>query len=815
MTDIFQQAEKSQKDAKEARRLAEKKQFREAVKIAEKILSSWSNSPNFWEKILRHLALGDLLDSLRSSLQQWRRKITEADNLAAQAEKLLKKDTGNPLESELLATALKTYQQCYRIIDDNNFREKINYCEQELNKRSNFQQLISQADKEAEKRLFKLALKIYCDAQKIYNTTALEATIADCSSQIVAEETYEKTLSEAGQASNDGKLRVAIALLESALTKFSRSDGLELLESIQKTLEGREKFRAGLLAEKEGNFFVALNNYREAKNLFYDVTECQIRLAILEIKTQNWETAVSLLKDIEHEQAKYLRGFALAQQGYLEEADREWQSLSDIQVKEQRDIIAILAERDRLLKVQEIEQLVDSGNLNAAQTSSIAFIQKYSNEPLVKSNLELHIQPRIQAEEWQNYDWEKITIAAEQNWRKQLDITSLHNWAVATYYRAQINANTLEDWIVAGSAALANINIDPSLKDLPWISSSEINLTEVTTNLKQLLEKAIDAVKDLDINRYFYLRDIYRLDSTALNLRGLNLSGNFSSWEIRVNDLFLTPSCYQRYQEKLQRENLPGKLWGSLYTNWGLAVAACLEGDTARAIQIKANLSPINEAERFAVNFISYYEGCHYLQQQRWRDAVSSLQAAKLQIQADNDWQNEIDRLCNLQRQAINDNDLNEHLDFAQFWYDLLDSKSARSYLAEYKSEAIRKKLAKEKIKPTQALKDLEQVKKIDPNNPVVNALIEQVETHKELEDIEELLKRGKYEQMVNKAKSSRNPRVKYIVAEFLVEILVEKTNNYTLTEPELILQIGRWAYEICPNEPAFQNVYHSLGLRY
>ncbi|MGB3204043.1 MAG: hypothetical protein WBB28_03515, partial [Crinalium sp.] len=212
MTDIFKQAEQSQKDAQEARRLAEKKHLREAVKIAEKILSSWSNSPSFWEKILRHLALGDLLDSLRASLQQWRRKITEADNLAAQAEKLLKKDTGNPLESELLATALKTYQQCYRIIDDNNFRERINYCEQELNKRSNFQQLISQADKEAEKRFLKLALKIYCDAQKIYNTTDVEAAIAHCSSQIVAEETYEKTLSEAEQASNDGKLRVAIAL---------------------------------------------------------------------------------------------------------------------------------------------------------------------------------------------------------------------------------------------------------------------------------------------------------------------------------------------------------------------------------------------------------------------------------------------------------------------------------------------------------------------------------------------------------------------------------------------------------------------------
>lgn len=31
----------------------------------------------------------------------------------------------------------------------------------------------------------------------------------------------------------------------------------------------------------------------------------------------------------------------------------------------------------------------------------------------------------------------------------------------------------------------------------------------------------------------------------------------------------------------------------------------------------------------------------------------------------------------------------------------------------------------------------------------------------------------------------------------------------------ELIHQLGKWAYELCPNEPAFQEVYRELKLRY
>ena len=51
------------------------------------------------------------------------------------------------------------------------------------------------------------------------------------------------------------------------------------------------------------------------------------------------------------------------------------------------------------------------------------------------------------------------------------------------------------------------------------------------------------------------------------------------------------------------------------------------------------------------------------------------------------DFVREIDLLCEKQRQKIDKFD--EHLEFAQFWYELLGSKPARSYLAEYKAKQI------------------------------------------------------------------------------------------------------------------------------
>ena len=84
-----------------------------------------------------------------------------------------------------------------------------------------------------------------------------------------------------------------------------------------------------------------------------------------------------------------------------------------------------------------------------------------------------------------------------------------------------------------------------------------------------------------------------------------------------------------------------------------------------------------------------------------------------------------------------------------------------------------------------------------------------------EIEQIERLLKRREFEEAVRKAKYSRNKQVSFKVAEFFIDILINAVESGDLTNPQTIQQLGRWAYEICPDEPAFQEVYRSLRLRW
>lgn len=75
-------------------------------------------------------------------------------------------------------------------------------------------------------------------------------------------------------------------------------------------------------------------------------------------------------------------------------------------------------------------------------------------------------------------------------------------------------------------------------------------------------------------------------------------------------------------------------------------------------------------------------------------------------------------------------------------------------------------------------------------------------------------MKRSEFEEAVRKAKHSRHEQVRFKVAEFFIDILINGVNSGDLTNHQTIQQLGRWAYEICPDEPAFQEVYRSLRLR-
>ncbi|MEA5592827.1 peptidase M, neutral zinc metallopeptidase site [Rivularia sp. UHCC 0363] len=805
----FKDLNQALKQVEAAEKLAKNKQLQQAIAIAQKLIATWYEQPSFHQLLLRKLFLEKDLDKLEQQLKKWRKQLAQADKLIAHAKILLEQDTGNPLETNHLSNAIAQYERCSKIICDATVSQAIDKYQQELAIRGQFKKIIVEAELQTENRFFQNAIATYRQAQQLYITEALTNAIATCETHIKQEQAYSRTLESVNQARNAGKLKTAIGLLSSALTTFPRSDGIELLKQLQTTLQSREKFRSGLKAEKSGDFKQAETLYQAALMLC-DSTECKIRLVIVLIKSQDWVAALNYLENLQIEQAAYLRGFVRAKQGNFQAAEREWQALPGERIQAQREILLSYSRQQKLLNLQNIEQLVKQKNLESAKTASIEFIEKFGSNSVVETNLNEHIQPSIAASLWQGCDWGMIADI-EKAWIEAPNITNLHNWMVAVYYRARnetpIQIESVKHLIVALSTALANLHNDTSLKDLPWMLEA-VDLETVSRELKQRLSDMIDSFKDQNINEYLELRDRYRLETVALNLMG-----NPPSWGMKVKQLLITPGCHSRYLDSWRNILVDGidkqEILRSLYTPWGLAVAACVEGDIQRAIQLK----PSNQAvlgETFAREFVAYHEGCEQLKR-KWQSAIVPLSEAKTAIKANRQWEQEIDKLCGLQRQEISE--LAEHLEFAQFWYGLLGSQAAKSYLVEYKAQEIREKLTNQQISSQQALKLLKEIKKNDLKNPVVIDLIERIEYSQEVAEIERLFNNQRYDEAVKKAKCSQQ-QVKFSVANFLIEHLINSVDR-ELADYQIIQQLGRWAYEICPDEPAFQEVYRSLKIGY
>ncbi|MEA5576813.1 peptidase M, neutral zinc metallopeptidase site [Anabaena sp. UHCC 0451] len=799
-----------------AQQLAQKKQLREAIITAETALKLWAEKPNLWERLLGKFLVGSVIERLEKQLINWRKQVVQADKIVAQAQVMLRRDTGDPLEIQFLTSAIDLYRLYTQIICDEWTSQVIEECQQILSQRKEFKSLISQAKSHAENRFFKQAIIIYKKAEKLYSTQIIRQAISALQIQVFQEEIYDSELQKAQQIEQEGKLRKAITILNSALTNFPRHDGFELLKNLQLKLQGRELFRQGLAAEKSSDLPAAKSLYENAKTLLVNSSDCQIRLGLVAIKMQDWTNALFYLQGLSGKQAAYLRGFALAQQGNLDSANQEWQGISEPTVNEQRELIKHISQQQRLLSLQKIEELVNTKNLEAAKVESRKFLQRFGTESLVTTNLWEHIQPSLAAAVWQDSNWENIANNTEKLWVNNANITTLHNWTVATYYHAQDNQANLFDLIIALSTSLANLTADPHLKNIPWLENGEVNFPAVSLELKQHLEAAIDQVKNINIEDYldFYLdlRDHYRRELVALRLMG-----EPSNSGMKINDVFITPGCYHRFFAQWENnfiENIDAdqKILRCLYTAWGLAVAACLEGDSQRAIQLKPTTKSTIEIEVFAENLIAYHDACYQLQQQNWRGAIMPLQSIKLAITDHQDWQQEINRLCGLQRQVISN--FSEHLEFAEFWYDILgNSKSARIYFAEYKAEEIRQQLVNEQISLNQALGKLQKLQKIESSNPVVADMIENVELSQELKQINQLFQTRQYEEMLKTAKLSKRDKIRYIVAEFFINMLIKGIQEGRLHDPALMLQLGSWAYEICPHEPAFQEIYQNLKL--
>ncbi|HAN73369.1 MAG TPA: hypothetical protein DCQ63_03060, partial [Planktothrix sp. UBA8402] len=446
VVDVFLKAAQSKKDIQQARTLAQRKQLLKAVQIGKKVIAQWPSSPTFFEQRFRYMAMGDVLEKFKPQVNKWHSQVKMVQKTLASARKLEASDQKNPMDITVLSQVVQLYQKCTNLIDDPKLIKSIERCQKEIKCRHQFQSFFATGQEQAKQKQFKQALAYFAQAQQLFVTPELQIAIHNCSVQVKQEEQYEVTLKKVRSMAKAGQFKDALAVLDPAQAQFNRSDGQELVRQLSRVIQGKKLFNQGLLAEKAGDFKTADTHYQEALMLLPELTETRMRLSLLSVKTENWNQVIHYLEKVPGQQANYLRGFAYFKQNNLPQADREWQSLAHSQVKDQRLIIQNITQRQRLLAIREIEEYVNNNKLKLALSSSSNFIKKFGVDPIVKSNLEDHIQPRLESEIWQEKDWLTIAENTESQWIQNCDIKSLHNWVVACYYQAQIYPNKRGDW---------------------------------------------------------------------------------------------------------------------------------------------------------------------------------------------------------------------------------------------------------------------------------------------------------------------------------------------------------------------------------
>ncbi len=495
--------------------------------------------------------------------------------------------------------------------------------------------------------------------------------------EMQAESAYEAAFQLTYQLITQGKFQEALTLFEPVHQDFYTPKGKPLLDWLSQTLAGQEFFDLGLLAEQAQDWPLATEHYRHAMSVAPQWrAECQSRLGMITIKQQNWMVALKAVKGLTHPQAARVRGFAQAQLGNWQQAVQAFPVLAKFDAQQ----------HDPFLRAQrakhQIQDAILAHNWRVAATASHKFLQDYGPQSPVAENLAHCIYPHLEQSVWQQQDWTGAAQRFAEQWANSLTLRTLHNWALASYYRVLTEQTGYEEFVVAWMGAISNLPHDPSVRSVPWQTS--VNLAPLEQQLQQHLDEALRPLRNSNPIHYQQIHALYRRDAQVLDwMRSSPDVG------VHIQNMALTPGCYLRVKQS--SETLPAQLWATLYTPWWSAVLACLEGDRWQGMQNKPQRQPQNAAEEFAQAFLAYQEGCYYLeieeaQYPRWRSAMKPLNSVQATIRRHPDWVLELDRLCQQHFDAISW-DVSAAQDFTQFWVNLIDSATAQAYFERVRSQ--------------------------------------------------------------------------------------------------------------------------------
>jgi hypothetical protein len=672
----------------------------------------------------------------RRKEEQKQRQIAEATLLIQEAKSAIRRDTYNPFDTDLLLIAIEYYRRSQALVDDNSYLREIDDLQIEIDGRLQFQALFETAVGYFHLKQYRQALSTLFAAQELYSPQRLIKTIAEYQEYINAEDIYFKSLAEARILSYAGKFREALNVVNDAIKKFPHADGESLQFKLSRVIAAKEQLNLGNIEQKIGDPTAAKSHYAAALTLMPEWSDPKSKLAIIETKAGQIDAGIERLSTIDRPEVKYLEGLLYIQRQEYHKAQLVWSKLDLNVVQAHSQILADLAQQESNLARVKIKQLVDGGNLEGARTISLDFIDRFGGDLLVESNLNNCIIPGIESKIWNTQEWSRIALFAREQWLAQRDIKSLHNWAIALYYSTQVDGN-IEELIVAWSTAIANINVDPNLQNLPWMGTRSISLIDVSEKLWSLLAQRIEVVKDTDLSKYFYLRDRYRQEFWGVELAKADINDR-----IVVEKLIIPPGCYQTYYPQISLGKEP-QIWRALYTNRGKAVAACLAGDPQRSETIEADLRASFEIEElanylscssleeFASHFVLYERGCYYLQQENWQIASQLLLEAKSTIDLNDVWSERIEQLCTEYRSKITDFD--DNLNFAKFWYELMSSSQSEDYLIEYQALQIQNQWSNPNLSEDEEKRYVVKIQRLlenYPDHPVAQAICTEIQEY-------------------------------------------------------------------------------------
>ncbi len=455
--------------------------------------------------------------------------------------------------------------------------------------------------------------------------------------QVVAN--YQQTLQNAQQLGSRD-LERAETMVRRALNTYPHRQGAALLKEIQRLQQGKEWLRLGLAAELTGEIATARYHYQNIQAEFPKLDKiCQQRLTALAIADRNWTEARSLSKNLGDKLSAHYNGLAQYQ----------------------------LNQNLRLTLLRLVQSYLKNGQLEEAWQQITEHLEDAHNDDLLQRLINEYIEPQFAAIP---ADWPGRFQLAQSRWLQKGGRGTLHDWAVAAYYRFLSEPDRL-DWLqeLLPIWFTASMNTNPNLPNSQVIANQIRDL--VSTMVDQLPEKATKQELQLQWQR----------DVTALKYLG-----NPPTSGLRIHGVFLSPGFYELFQSQIKTLQLPDKIWAMFYTPWWQAAIACLQGNPVQAMSVKPTIDPeaITGASKFAQQFVAYHEGCYYLQCKpggfpRWREAFPVLEIAKEQILKSPEWRSKVDQLCDEHHILLWD--VSDKKTFSRYWYSLLHTNTALDFM--------------------------------------------------------------------------------------------------------------------------------------